>query len=68
MGYCAGLAAGVAAARIAPSLRVEAPSELFAPGLLAAVVVAAPVLAMLASWAPATMAARQDPAVILSKE
>jgi putative ABC transport system permease protein len=68
VGYCAGLAAGVAAARIAPSLRVEAPSELFAPGLLAAVVVAAPVLAMLASWAPATMAARQDPAVILSKE
>jgi putative ABC transport system permease protein len=68
VGYCAGLVVSVAAARIAPSLRVQAPWELFAPGLLAAVVTAAPLVAMLASWAPATMAARQDPAVILSKE
>ena len=51
-----------------PSLHVESPAELFAPGLLGIVLVAAPVLAMLASWAPATVAARQDPAVVLSKE
>ncbi|HUT02173.1 MAG TPA: FtsX-like permease family protein [Phycisphaerae bacterium] len=67
-GYVAGLAASMAAARITPSLRVEAVGDLFAPGMLVAAVVAAPVLAMLASWAPATVASRQDPAVILSKE
>jgi len=68
VGYGAGLAVSITAARVVPSLRVQAPAELFAPGLLAAVIAAAPLVAMLASWAPATMAARQDPAVILSKE
>lgn len=67
-GYALGLAVSVVAARVAPSLRVSQAAALFAPGLLAAVILAAPMLAMLASWVPATLAARQDPAVILAKE
>jgi putative ABC transport system permease protein len=35
---------------------------------LPVVLLAAPVLAALASWLPALMAAQQDPATILSKE
>jgi len=68
VGYGGGLAVGMAVAKVSPSLGVEAPGKLFVPGLGAIVLVAAPLLAMLASWAPATVAARQDPAVVLSKE
>lgn len=45
-----------------------APAEIFDPLLLVGVLLLAPVLSGLASWAPAMIAARQDPAVVLSKE
>jgi len=45
-----------------------APAEIFNPLLLAGVLLLAPVLSGLASWAPAMIAARQDPAVVLGKE
>jgi hypothetical protein len=67
-GYALGLAVSLAAAGSAATLRVEHAASLFSPALLAGVVLAAPVLAAVASWAPASLAARQDPAVILSKE
>jgi len=68
IGYAAGLAVGVIVARSSPSLRVESSAVLFEPWLLVIVLVAAPLLAMLASWAPAVLAGRQDPAVILARE
>jgi hypothetical protein len=67
-GYALALAASVVAAGSAATLHVGRPAWLFSPMLLASVVLAAPVLAAVASWAPASLAARQDPAVILSKE
>jgi hypothetical protein len=67
-GYAVALAASVLAAGSASTLHVGHPASLFSPMLLASVVLAAPVLAAVASWAPASLAARQDPAVILSKE
>ena len=68
LGYAAGLAVGVIVERSSPSLRVESAGALFEPLLLVIVLVAAPLLAMLASWAPAVLAGRQDPAVILARE
>jgi ABC-type lipoprotein release transport system permease subunit len=68
IGYVAGLAVAVLVERSSPSLRVDSSAALFEPRLLAIVLVAAPLLAMLASWAPAMLAGRQDPAVILARE
>ena len=68
LGYAVGLLISVVTAGSTPSLALAEPGRLFAAWLLVAVIVAAPVLAMLASWAPATLAARQDPAAVLSKE
>ena len=68
VGYALALAGSMVVAAFSPSLHVGAPSRLFAPSLLVAAVLAAPVVSALASWAPATLAARQDPAVVLSKE
>jgi putative ABC transport system permease protein len=67
-GYALALVVSVVAAGAADTLRVDHAAALFSPLLLAGVVLAAPVLAAVASWAPASLAARQDPAVILSKE
>ncbi|OPZ20602.1 MAG: Macrolide export ATP-binding/permease protein MacB [candidate division BRC1 bacterium ADurb.BinA364] len=66
LGYAVGFGLGL--------LGGEAPAEastasaLFRPALLAAALAAAPALAMLASWLPALLAARQDPAVVLREE
>ena len=68
IGYAAGLAVAVLVERSSPSLRVDSAAALFEPRLMAIVLVAAPLLAMLASWAPAMLAGRQDPAVILARE
>jgi hypothetical protein len=68
IGYAAGLAVAVLVERSSPSLRVESAAALFEPRLMAIVLVAAPLLAVLASWAPAMLAGRQDPAVILARE
>jgi len=68
IGYAAGLAVAVLVERLSPSLRVDSAAALFEPRLLAIVLAAAPLLAMLASWAPAMLAGRQDPAVILARE
>lgn len=62
-GYAVGFAVGVIGGELTSS--VGAAAALFRPGLLVAVMVAAPALAALASWPPATRAARQDPAVVL---
>jgi len=63
LGYFAGLGVGWAWAD-AP-LNGEPFPTLFDPGFLVLVLVLAPLLAVLASWVPAIMAARQDPAVVL---
>ena len=68
LGYAAGLAVAVLVERSTPSLRVDSAAALFEPRLMAIVLVAAPLLAVLASWAPAMLAGRQDPAVILARE
>ncbi len=67
LGYAVGLTIGITVQR-SSSLRVESAGELFDPLLMVIVLVAAPLLAMLASWAPAMLAGRQDPAVILARE
>lgn len=68
LGYAAGLGAGVLIERMTPSLRVASTAALMEPNLLLAALIAAPLLAMLSSWAPAVLAGRQDPAVILARE
>ena len=63
LGYPAGFIVGV--------LWGEGPaaySALFDPVMLLVVVLAAPLLAGLASWVPAVVATRQDPAAILREE
>jgi len=63
VGYFGGLAAGVAwAETAAPRPHALA---LFDARLLAAVLIAAPLLSAMASWIPALRAAQQDPAVVL---
>ncbi len=42
--------------------------QIFIPLLPVAVLLLAPVLSCLASWVPAMLAARQDPAVVLAEE
>jgi putative ABC transport system permease protein len=65
-GYLIGFAVGVIGGELASS--AGAAATLFSPGLLVAVMLAAPALSALAGWAPATRAARQDPAVVLREE
>lgn len=60
LGYAAGSLVGMLRGETAADA-----SSLFRPVLLLGVVAAAPLLCALASWVPALMAARQDPAVIL---
>ncbi len=69
VGYAAGFAVGGAwgasGGEAAPPV---GPAALFSPGLLAATLVLAPLLAVVASLAPALLAAQEDPAVILREE
>ena len=64
LGYVGGAVVGRAWGKV-PVVDGEA-MPLFDPGLFAAVLFLAPLLAALASWLPAMTAARQDPAVILT--
>jgi len=69
LGYGGGLAVGILTARsLEQSLRGVSAVVLFVPTLPVCVVLAAPLLSAAACWAPAIVASRQDPAVILSKE
>jgi len=66
VGACAGYLVGFAAAATwAKSLTL---GQIFNPLVPSVVVPAAAALAALVSWAPATLAARQDPAVVLREE
>jgi len=66
LGYITGLAMGIAAARATEgALSAGSLGHLFAAGVFIPVLVASPALCVLATWAPAVVAARQDPAVIL---
>ncbi len=65
-GACAGYVAGFLTALAwgqSPPAR-----QIFNPVLPVAVLLLAPVLSCLASWVPAMLAARQDPAVVLAEE
>ena len=64
-GYGVGFAVGLLSGEISVETRTAA--ALFKPGLLGLVMVTAPLLAALASWPPALIAARQDPALILQE-
>lgn len=65
LGGALGLAAGLGAAGL---LRERGAALLFDPVLAGWVVVGAALVAALAAWLPALLAARQDPAVILREE
>jgi ABC-type antimicrobial peptide transport system permease subunit len=62
-GYAAGLAAAVLWSPN-PEMR-QAAMEMVRPGTILLVLVAAPLLAGVAAWIPAALAARQDPAEVL---
>ena len=65
-GFVMGVAVGALAGEATP--QTDSVATLFKPGLLVLVLVAAPALAALASWAPALAAARQDPALVLRED
>lgn len=66
LGCVLGLVVG---SRLAPSAwSWSALAALVDPGRLAMAVLGAPLLAVLASWVPAVIAAQQDPAVVLREE
>ena len=69
LGYAAGMAVGLAvgAALGDVTVRTEV-SHLLSPVVLLLVLAAAPLLSAAATWAPAMIAARQDPADVLGKE
>jgi ABC-type lipoprotein release transport system permease subunit len=62
IGYTAGFLLGAA---YGDSLSSASLATLFAPELLLLAIVIAPLLSALASWLPAMLAARQDPALVL---
>jgi len=66
VGYVLGFA--VAIASVSDSAVVINASELFSLAVLISVLLSAPFLSAVASWIPALVAARQDPAGILSEE
>lgn len=66
LGYAAGFAIGTAWGGL-PS-EPSPYRELFTPELLLLALIAAPLLAAVASWIPAMLAARQDPALVLQEE
>jgi len=63
IGYGIGFAVGLLSGDLAADAQTA--GALFKPGLLVLVLAAAPLLAALASWPPAMIAARQDPALVL---
>jgi hypothetical protein len=65
LGYVAGFLVVLFSVRH-PAEAVPGP-DLFKPGLFGMVMIAAPLLAALAGWLPALLAAREDPALILSE-
>jgi len=65
IGLSAGLVAGIAGGEL---VELKSAGKMLSPALLVAVVLAAPILAAAASWVPAVIAGREDPAVILQKE
>ncbi|MCE5251326.1 FtsX-like permease family protein [bacterium] len=66
LGYAAGYALGIATGDVAA--KAADIERLFNPRLLLLVLVLAPFLTVAASWVPALLAARQDPATILREE
>ena len=66
VGYIIGFAVGLISSEIS-ELPQTAP-ELFKPGILAIILITAPILSSFASWVPALIASRQDPAVVLLEE
>lgn len=66
VGYVSGLAVAVTWSEL--PLTAETWSRLFVPAWLVVAVVVAPLLSGLASWIPAMLAARQDPAIVLQEE
>ena len=66
LGYAIGFLVGTASGE--GPLRIQTAWALFNPGLLLAVLFVAPLSATLASWPPAVLAARQDPAEVLREE
>jgi len=65
LGYAGGFIVGAAGREADASTEVSA---LFSPGLAIIVLLSAPLLSAIASWAPAMMAGRQDPAIVLREE
>jgi putative ABC transport system permease protein len=65
-GYIIGFAGGLLSGGI--SLVSAESSGLFDPAVLIVVILTAPLLTSFASWIPALIAARQDPAVVLREE
>ena len=69
LGYACGFISGAAWSQWeGVPVSVENLGSLFDPVLLVGVLVLAPLLSCLASWIPALLAARQDPAVVLREE
>lgn len=66
VGYLAGFGLGIAWGDLPVS--GDSSGQLFDAGFLLLAILLAPALAALASWIPATLAARQDPAVVLQAE
>jgi putative ABC transport system permease protein len=66
LGYLGGALTGLA---LSDGLAAMSSSALvFDPGVLVLAVVVAPLLSLLASWVPALLAARKDPALVLQSE
>jgi len=70
VGGALGCVAGLIVASVAAEAAAGQPSGAgaFSPSLLVAVLLAAPALCAVASWAPAMWAGRQDPALVLQEE
>ena len=68
IGACIGYPAGFAIGAVWGKSGQLAIAGLFSPVLLVSVIVAAPLLAALATWLPALAAARQDPALVLREK
>ncbi|GAB4140693.1 MAG: ABC transporter permease [Planctomycetaceae bacterium] len=66
IGFAIGFGLGVFGSELPTTS--ETGVELFAPGLLILAITISPIFSALASWLPAMMAARQDPAVVLQGE
>jgi len=66
IGFAGGFVIGIVAGEL--PAHVTTAAALFNPGLFVLTLVAAPVLAAIASWVPALIAAGQDPADILRRE